>query len=295
MARPRSKWYHGAMPLRSLTSGAKSLLFRLSGPGNYRLMHSVWFHLRLLRAMRSRRYARKFFGADVLAFAGLLKPGGLVLDIGAFLGGSTVLFARAVGRKGRVVAFEPVHHRPLSRMLRALRIRQSRVESIALARENGNAELVIPIHRGVPLYSQAGFAASYSGALKPGSGYAFLRLPTRLMRLDDFLARSALLPEDVSAVKIDVEGSEMGLFAGGEDFFRRFRGPLLCEFWFTVMPPPGWAWLRERGYSCRYLDRKGGWVAVDTADTLETACRGETYGNFLLERPQASSPAASPL
>ncbi len=279
------------MPFRTLSRGAKSLLFRLSGPGMYRLLHAGWFYLRLLRALGFRGYARRFFGADVLAFAGLLEPGGLVLDIGAFLGGSTLLFARAVGRKGRVIAFEPVHHRSLSWMLRALGIKQSQVEPIALARENGDTELVIPIHQGVPLYSQAGFAESYPAALRPGSGYAFQRLPTRLMRLDDFLAGRSLLPEAVSAVKIDVEGSELGLFAGGEEFFRRFRGPLLCEFWFTAMPPPGWLWLRERGYLCRYLDRNGSWVAVDTVEALEAACRGETYGNFLLKRWRKDRPA----
>jgi FkbM family methyltransferase len=268
------------MPMRIL----KRSLFRLTGPGLYRLLHAGYFHLRLLRAFRSKRYARKFFGGDVLAFAAALRPGFLVLDIGAFLGGSTALFARAVGRSGRVIAFEPVHHRMLGRVLRALRLKQTRVEALALAKENGETELVIPIHHGVPLYSQAGFAESYPAASRPGSGYAFERLPTRLMRLDDFLARESLSPESVSAVKIDVEGSELGLFAGGEEFFRRFRGLILCEFWFTVMPPPGWTWLKERGYSCRYLNRKGAWIGADTPEELAAACRGETYGNFFLER-----------
>ena len=262
----------------------KKLLFRASGPRLYRTLHAGYFYLRLLRALRSRRYARTFFGGDVLAFAARLKPGSLVLDIGAFLGGSTALFARAVGRSGRVIAFEPVHHRTLGRMLRSMGLKQTRVEPLALARENGDTELVIPIHHGVPLYSQAGFAESYPAAMQPGSGYAFERLPTRLMRLDDFLAGESLTPEAVGAVKIDVEGSEMGLFAGGEEFFRRFRGPVLCEFWFTVMPPPGWTWLRERGYSCRYLDRRGNWVVADTEEELAALCRGETYGNFFLER-----------
>ena len=129
---------------------------------------------------------KKFILMEELT-ADMLKPGDAVLDIGAFLGGSTLLFARAVGRKGRVIAFEPVHHRFLAWMLRAMGISQARVEPIALARENGNTELVVPIHKGVPLYSQAGFAESYPEALRPGSGYAFQRLPTRLMRLDDFL------------------------------------------------------------------------------------------------------------
>jgi hypothetical protein len=94
----------------------------------------------------------------------------------------------------------------------------------------------------------------------------------------------------VSAVKIDVEGSEMALFAGGEDFFRRFRGPLLCEFWLDTMPPPGWAWLRERGYSCRYLDRRGDWRPVDTPEALAEACGGETYVNLFLERDREAVP-----
>jgi FkbM family methyltransferase len=262
----------------------KSLLFRASGPRVYRALHAGWFQLRVLRALRSRRYARGFFGADVLAFAASLRPGSLVLDIGAFLGGPTALFARAVGRTGRVIAFEPVHHRPLKRMLRLLGAGRARVEPIALAATNGDTELVIPIRHGVPLYSQAGFSDSYASAAAPGSGYAFERLPTRLMRLDDFLAREGLDADAVGAVKIDVEGSELALFRGGEEFFRRFRGPILCEFWFTVMPPPGWAWMRERGYACRYLDRSGNWVATDTPEELAAACRGETYGNFLLER-----------
>jgi FkbM family methyltransferase len=273
----------GAMPLLSLHT-LKGGLFRAAGPGCYRLLHAAWFRLRLLRALRSRRYARAFFGADVLAFADALRPGSLVLDIGAFLGGSTALFARAVGRSGRVIAFEPVHHRALGKTLRALGLKQARVEAAALSKDNGETELVIPIRDGVPLYSQAGFADSYAAAQAQGSGYAFERLPTRLLRLDDFLARESLAPDAVGAVKIDVEGSEMNLFAGGEDFFRRFRGPILCEFWFNAMPPPGWSWLRERGYSCRYLDRKGAWIGTDTPEALAEAARGETYGNFLLQR-----------
>jgi FkbM family methyltransferase len=268
------------MPLSSL----KKNLFRITGPGIYRLLHAAWFFLRLIRALQSKAYAEGFFGNDVIAFSEKLQPGFLVLDIGAFLGGSTALFARAVGKSGRVIAFEPVHHRFLAFLIRALRLTQARVEPIALARENGRTELVIPIRHGVPLYSQAGFAESYPAASQPGSGYSFQRLPTELMRLDDFLARRSVAPEDVSAIKIDVEGSEMALFAGGEDFFRRFRGPMLCEFWFSEMPPPGWSWLRERGYSCRYLGRQGRWMATDTPEALADACRGETYGNFFWER-----------
>jgi FkbM family methyltransferase len=266
----------------------KGRLFLIAGPNAYRAIHALYFFLRMVFALLASgfgmpRFGDRFFGRDLNAFAARLKPGDQVLDIGAFLGGSTVLFARAVRVTGKVTAFEPVHHRLLRRILRPFRLRQVTMEPLALAAENGSTELVIPIHNGVPLYSQSGFSESYT-ALSAGSGYTFLKFPTALMRLDDYLAAKGIRPESLAAVKIDVEGSEMGVFAGGEDFFRRFRGFLMCEFWFDRMPPLGWEWLRARGYSCRYLDRQGRWVAADTAEELAAICRGETYGNFFWEK-----------
>ncbi len=273
----------------------KGRLFRIAGPNAYRVLHALYFFLRMAFALGSlrfasrgsaaRRFAEGFFGRDLMAFAARLKPGDRVLDIGAFLGGSTALFGRAVQVTGAVTAFEPVHHRLLRLILRPFRLRQVTLEPLALAAGNGTAELVIPIHNGVPLYSQAGFTESYA-SLGPGpeSGYVFQKLPTTLIRLDDYLAREGIRPESLAAVKIDVEGSELGVFTGGEDFFRRFRGFLMCEFWFNSMPPPGWSWLRERGYACRYLDREGRWLAADTAEELAAICSGETYGNFFWEK-----------
>ncbi len=294
--------------------GPKQRLFRIIGPAGYRFLHAVWFGLRLIRALLSpslsNSAAKKFFGPDLLAFAQNLPKGGTVLDIGAFLGGSTALFARAVGRQGRVIAFEPVHHRYLSVLIGLSRLsllsRLSRlwlpfgvtsarieVEALALADRNGSAELVVPVRAGVPLFSQAGFAESYAAAQGPDSGYTFLRLPTRLERLDDVLQRLRLSPEAIDAVKIDVEGSEMILFAGAENFLSRFRGVLLCEFWFHVMPPPGWSHLRARGFTCRYLDRQGRWLPADTPEAMAELCRGETYGNFLLQKNGSPQPSPS--
>lgn len=266
-----------------MRDGAKRLLFGLAGPGLYARLHAWRFRHRLDRALASPASAEGFFGSDLLAFADLLSPGQTILDIGAFLGGSTALFSRAVGPAGRVIAFEPVHHRALAALARA-RHWHARVEALALSESTGPAELVIPVRHGVPLYSQAGFADSYTAAAAPGSGYAFQRMPTRRIRLDAWLEHASLTTESIGAVKIDVEGSELGVFRGGENFFRTFSGPLLCEFWFDTLPPPGWAWLRDRGYHCRYLARDKAWRTADTAEEWIEAARGETYGNFLLQR-----------
>jgi FkbM family methyltransferase len=262
----------------------KRLLFQIIGPSTYRILHAFYFFLRIVAGILSRDYGSRFFGRDLLAFSARLKPGDRVLDIGAFLGGSTVLFGHAVGQRGQVMAFEPVHHRWLRGILFPFRLPQVNIMPLALAAEKGSAEFLIPIHNGVPLFSQAGFSESYPSE-KMNPGYQFLKIPSQFIRLDDFMVSQGLDPESIAAVKIDVEGSEMSVFKGGEDFFQRFNGFVLCEFWFNEVPPLGWTWLRERGYTCSYLSKEDGWMSANTLDEMKMICSGETYGNFFLEKP----------
>ena len=262
----------------------KGRLFLFTGPTIYRVIHAAYFFIRMLIALRSQSHSKKFFGPDLLAFAAKLKLGDQVLDIGAFLGGSTVLFGRAVGKSGKVWAFEPVHHRLLKCILFPFRLSRVKVIPIALAAENGNTEFLIPIYNGIPIYSQSGASESY--AAHNGPNYTYLKRPTPLIRLDDFLAQQNIIPESLAAIKIDVEGSEMNVFTGGEDFFRRFQGLLLCEFWFNQVPPLGWIWLRERGYACRYLGKDGIFIPANTETEIKAICEGETYGNFFWEKPR---------
>src|SRR3954447_8262154 len=44
---------------------------------------------------------------EATLFRALIRPGATVLDIGAHVGYYTLLSARAAGRRGRVIAFEP--------------------------------------------------------------------------------------------------------------------------------------------------------------------------------------------
>lgn len=266
-----------------MREGAKRFLFRWAGARPYSRALALGFRRRLGRALSSPGAAEGFFGPDLLAFAADLRPGQIVLDIGAYLGGSTALFCRAVGGSGRVYAFEPAHYAELAALARRMRL-PARIEPLALASRSEPGEMVIPLRRGVPLYSQAGFAEAYVGAGAPGPEYAFERRAVRRARLDEWLAGAGLAPENVAAAKIDVEGSEIEVFRGGEGFFRRFSGALLCEFWFGDGAPPGWEWLRARGYRCRYLGRDGSWRPADTREEMAAAARGETYRNFLLRR-----------
>jgi FkbM family methyltransferase len=256
-------------------------LFRMVGGRKYRLLHGAFFLMRLLLALAWKPYGRRFFGADMLALSQRIRPGDTVLDIGAYLGGTAVLFALKAGPTGLILAFEPYHHRFLGLLVRLLRLRV-RVLPVALSSAGGRADLVVPVHAGVPVYSQAGFAGSYDTETLGRSGaYSFQRAEVRTARLDDVLEEEGIDPGAVSAVKIDVEGAELAVLEGGARFLDGFRGPLVCEFWFEPMPPKGWAWLRDRGWDCLKLDASGrGFREAGTPPALAELARGETYGNF---------------
>jgi FkbM family methyltransferase len=250
------------------------------GIRGYRLLHGVFFLARLFLAFAWKPYARRFFGDDMLALADRIRPGDIVLDIGAYLGGTAALFARKAGPKGLVLAFEPFHHRFLNFLVRLLGLRV-RVLPMALSSGAGRSDLVVPVHAGVPVYSQAGFAGSYdTEALSRSGAYSFQRSEVRTARLDDVLEEEGIDPASVAAVKMDVEGAELAVLEGGARFLEAFRGPLVCEFWFDPMPPKGWTRLRQRGWDCRKLDSGGCFREVGTPQALEEIARGETYGNF---------------
>jgi FkbM family methyltransferase len=144
----------------------------------------------------------------------LLRPGDVVLDIGARFGSYTSLLARVVGPAGVVHAFEP--NRQHSRALRAIARASGnvRVHPFALSDEAGSAALHIPL-----LGRRA--ADGLATLARPAGVHRTVQIERR--RLDD-------LPfERMDFVKCDVEGHELAVVRGGETTLRRLRPPILVE------------------------------------------------------------------
>jgi FkbM family methyltransferase len=133
-------------------------------------------------------------------FEGALRTGGVVVDVGAYLGYFTLLAARRVGETGRVVAFEP---HPDSR--RALR------ENLTA---NGFADRVAVV--GKAIAATPGTRTFFlDGADESESGLDRTGRPARAVRVDCARGDDALPAGDVlgarrvDVVKVDVEGREI--------------------------------------------------------------------------------------
>lgn len=168
------------------------------------------------------------FGRDMTVWTrSLLPPGGVFLDIGAHIGYFSLLAAHTVGPRGKVHALEPnpSAFAALQRHLQENGVTNVAASQIALAEEQGV----------LPLYTPpAAEARDYNVTFLPRDGWNRVEIPAE--RLDTYLARERV--ERIDVAKMDVEGAEPRVVAGGAESLRagivrhlvtEVNGPRLVE------------------------------------------------------------------
>jgi FkbM family methyltransferase len=150
-----------------------------------------------------------------------LKPGDIMLDVGANVGYISAVAASHVGASGEVHGFEPLSEcftrlgrlRELNPGLRLI------FNNVAL----GDAEGSLPI-----AYNPE--RDSRNASLVPGKHFAETRqVPVR--RLDEYIKANISSPERIRVIKIDVEGFEYLVLRGLSSFFSStsVRPLIVCE------------------------------------------------------------------
>jgi FkbM family methyltransferase len=132
-------------------------------------------------------------------FACVIRPGMVVLDIGAFVGWYTLVAARQVGERGKVYAFEP-DPRNYSLLSENLRVNQLDSQVIRLPKAVSNQAGVQRLFRGGD--------ASQSSLIPSSGDETSIMVPTVV--LDEILDRSL----QVDVIKLDVDGGEVNALRG---------------------------------------------------------------------------------
>ena len=132
----------------------------------------------------------------------LLQPGGTFVDIGAHAGYFSLLASARVGATGRVFAVEPnpPTFAALEHHLTVNRVTNVRAVMCGLADAPGVLTLHAPPSR-----------IDYNATVLPRTGWTRVDVPTRT--LDDCVSEWAI--ERIDLMKIDVEGAEPLVLAGG--------------------------------------------------------------------------------
>ncbi len=188
-------------------------------------------------------------------FRSWLKPGMVVLDIGANIGVYTRFFARLVGNGGKVFAFEPEKRNLMYLKASTEDLGQVEVVDAAVLDRNGALKLYVSPDLNVD-------HRTYD------AGDDRTIVEVRAVAIDDFL------PSDirVSAIKMDIQGSELGALRGARRLLEASqRFLVIFEYWpYGILragdrPENVIEFLTSRGFSIRTV--KGG--AVPELDSAQ--------------------------
>lgn len=135
---------------------------------------------------------------------GMIEPGMIVADVGAYIGLYTCMAAAIVGDSGKVLAFEPDpnNHEQLLNNVKLNEYKNVTIVQCALSDAQGKANLYIKHH---------GTVSSLAGTGKS--------VNVGLDTLDRVLDR--LGTKKVDLIKIDVEGYELPVLRGAENTIKR--------------------------------------------------------------------------
>lgn len=146
------------------------------------------------------------------AFERFCRPGDVVIDIGANVGAHTLRIATLVGETGRVYAFEPMDY-AFSKLSNNVALNPFKsIQTVRLALSDRNLPQQTINFRSSWLTSRA--------RMDSPSVVDFVRL-------DDWCAMNHV--DSVNLIKIDVDGNEFPVLAGGRELIEKCRPVLLME------------------------------------------------------------------
>jgi FkbM family methyltransferase len=210
----------GAMSPIVVRDRVKRLLYRLLPERGYYALKAVEYALAVRRG--------RAWEDELSLLAAGLRPGETAIDVGANLGLYSFHFSRAVGRSGRVYAFEPM---PLTCfacriVTRLLGLRNVSVIQKGCGSEPARVEFVVPLTRqAMPLPGLARIAGALDAPAKAIESTESQRMRVEVVRLDDEIRRE----DDVAFIKCDVEGAEVLVMRGARSLLVANRPTLVCE------------------------------------------------------------------
>ena len=161
---------------------------------------------------RTERHLLTWFQREVTA-------GDTWLDIGAHYGYTAIALSKLVGSAGRVFAFEPVTATAgcVAQTRRLNKLSQLTVVPVGLGQPESLASVSLPLTRGMADKTIGSTAGPWTESLQ-------------IARFDWLWPIINAGRDAVDGVKIDVQGMELDVLRGMEQFLRRHRPKLVIEF-----------------------------------------------------------------
>ena len=219
----------------------------------------------------------KYEPEETSLFDRTLRPGMVVVDVGANLGIYTLLAGRGVGPAGRVVAIEPD---PTTFELLAANVARNAMSNVSLLRcavaaEPGTMSLYrVPGHPALASLSRSNARSTAE------------RVDVEVTTLDAALSELGI--ERINVLKLDAQGAEIDILRGARETISRARPTMFVEYWPAGLSGMGHepeellAQFDEWGYELSLVTAPD--ERVEPADVVRLS--EESGGVDLLLRPQ---------
>ncbi len=193
------------------------------------------------------RYFKTDYEPETFAFLREnLNFGDTFLDIGAHIGLFSVVAARIVGERGRVISFEPT---PGTRAVMGEVLKVNGFGDFVEVRAEAVAE-----KRGTTVFYDSGDEISVVNSLVRGE-QSRNEFEVEVISLDEFVAEHGV---EADCIKIDVEGSELDLLRGAEKTLSDQRPRVLLSMHPPFIPKGRqsiehiWEILKKHGYDIAF-------------------------------------------
>jgi FkbM family methyltransferase len=152
-----------------------------------------------------------------------VRPGSVVLDIGANIGAHTLPLARLVGDSGRVIAFEPSDF-AFAKLRENIKLNLQLAPAIETCQIMLSASSADPLSKEVyaswPLDRSDNLHEDHAGRLTPTSG-------ATVGSVDEFVGARGFARIDF--IKLDVDGNEHAVLAGSGKTLDQFKPKVMME------------------------------------------------------------------
>lgn len=175
--------------------------------------------------------------------------GKTVYDLGGYKGSITLFFAKAVGKEGIVVTFEPnpENYEIIMERLKLNNLENVKVHQIAIGNKKDRATFAF--HPSAPY--RGSMKKSIIKKLLKKKGAKFISVDVD--SLDNQIATQNLAGPDL--IKIDVEGSEMDVLLGMEETIQKHKPKLIIELHGQMENSQNvYKFLFSKGYSVYHIE-----------------------------------------
>jgi FkbM family methyltransferase len=215
------------MALARVASSCILFMRKIRGLSNQAIAKraGIWWSLDLSEGIDFSIYLLGGFEPNTLKlYTKIIKPGDIVLDIGANIGAHTLPLARLVGNQGRVIAFEPTRY-AIGKMSANIELNKELTDRISVNQimlvVHESEKLESEIYSSWPLFETGkNVHPEHLGKLMNTEGAI-------AMTLDQ--AVKYLQIKKIDFIKIDVDGHEYSVLNGGKETLLTHRPPILME------------------------------------------------------------------